>query len=1436
MSSFEFLRLVNQNIAQLMDQVEQAVWTNPRTTLIQGRLFGEQLAAIVSQTEKVEPVYAIKQVERLHLLARRDIISEDIRGSFEWLRMNGNAAAHDVKEVPSDLALTAHRHVYILSAWYVEAYGPLDVVIPEYRMPMPSSSGTMQEADKPSQEELSEHLEQLLKDQLADKLLPSIDERFREMNELLVKFAGQMDAWAQKGTEHSTSSISKDSDSDRLVENTESVEELSARQEDIQGIEIADYLTEKSLSIIDKRDNGGALWIVGGWELKDVLFALKGQGFYFRFARNGSQSTKRKPAWFLTGKDPTERRYVSIAMTSVIVVEVADVGLEEEEAVEIETTTTEQATSKQDWDNDAQSDCIEKAEAESVTEASVMVPSYLQWEKVASYKPSRMSEIADSLGVIYFNDWSEDRLRELYRHQPKLLHDTLVQLWFYGFEFEGELSRFIKLERPDSWTAMPSLTTGLPLEDILTLDVVRQLERFGIRTTDQLLGLPEYSLQWLLRNRYEAVKAALQPYVLDAAEEVRDSVAQTELELSAHTVRSAEHEIKIPEQLLAFPIKDLPINGCSALLSGIIQNCNVTLLGELPHDLRSLLPNIKGAGSGALEKMAKQLISFLSTYGDSEQVVTVEVSGTPLVGQSAKESMKLIWEDQVIELSESDLVMPITAAEYPSVKRITRYFDEECITSVGLLPTMLDQLSKGESVGKTSIEKFVSQLLVRLEEHRLKSRMLEQFEAMSLSERIEYSLRRAENKLALKLSEEEIQGNRNLQILHSRWLEKREGRKATLEWLGQKFVLTRERVRQIIPKVLRSFHPDVLDLERVLKEACMSRNSFFEYPMQVNDDFLHGLIEQVVEEFEGLVYLERYGWWTTRTQEEVERTEEFLRQHLNTQLRGRVWDEGTLRGIIDEALQNDGLPSELAWKMIASDLAMTTEGNYYLANSKKWEVVEMVLRQFPEGVEIYKREEELMALANIIKPGEYVKERDFASVFVRDEFLDIAYLWGRGMFIHHEYVQVDESLVHEISEKALELLEKRSPISVNRLFPLYEQRLHEGGIPTEYALYTMLRKLGSSKLALNKFPHIWHSDDAFQLSNAEQIKMYIREFHEPITVEHLRDEFVGKRGWKRFTLEFSIQTDSDFVSTDLGVVGLREFYPYTSSDLAQITEKLQELLAETAAIHVNRLFEQVLASCVSLGIGSSYLLYDLLKGTDGSRFRMIRYPLILSADHPAGELTLQTLVEQYLEEQEAEVAREVVYHWVTEEVGARAETLDSVLAASTDIFFYQNGQFGEYIHRKRFGWTDEKESNLVELVNSELEHMELLGFPYITITQIMNRPQLPELDNNLAWTEDLLTDCLRKSGNFQLLGSYDHIVVWKNHPAITCETDWLTYLLRSEYSGRASRANWQRRLAELKYSKDGKFLYETVTKLENGSAPFLMVDDDVILVDLKQLT
>ena len=62
---------------------------------------------------------------------------------------------------------------------------------------------------------------------------------------------------------------------------------------------IVDILKGKGISFIDKREMGGALWIVAGHELDDLMKELKEQGYVFSFSEKGGKVTKSMPGWFL---------------------------------------------------------------------------------------------------------------------------------------------------------------------------------------------------------------------------------------------------------------------------------------------------------------------------------------------------------------------------------------------------------------------------------------------------------------------------------------------------------------------------------------------------------------------------------------------------------------------------------------------------------------------------------------------------------------------------------------------------------------------------------------------------------------------------------------------------------------------------------------------------------------------------------------------------------------------------------------------------------------------------------------------------------------------------------------------------------------------------------------------------------------------------------
>lgn len=294
MSIFKFLCEVNVGLSDLAIQAEADIWTNSRSTLTQGRLFSEELATLVSKMEKVEPVYSIKPSDRVQILSRKDIISNEIKDSFDWLRKNGNIAAHDLKPIPTDLALTAHRHIFVLALWYVESYGPLEIELPVYTMPIQPGNVANQMMSN-STNDMSIHIEQLLSAQFESKILPTMNEQFKQLHETI----NQITEMNKNRIEQAEVDL-KASNLDTPLIKLDPKDEKNK----IVEMEIGQFLIDKGYKVVDKRSSKGALWIVGGWELKDELLELKEFGALFKFAKNGSQSTKRSPGWFLLDKKP----------------------------------------------------------------------------------------------------------------------------------------------------------------------------------------------------------------------------------------------------------------------------------------------------------------------------------------------------------------------------------------------------------------------------------------------------------------------------------------------------------------------------------------------------------------------------------------------------------------------------------------------------------------------------------------------------------------------------------------------------------------------------------------------------------------------------------------------------------------------------------------------------------------------------------------------------------------------------------------------------------------------------------------------------------------------------------------------------------------------------------------------------------------------------
>lgn len=66
-----------------------------------------------------------------------------------------------------------------------------------------------------------------------------------------------------------------------------------------QSENILDFLKKHNIRFIDKRANGGALWIIGGHEIDNQIAEAKDMGFTFHFKPGGGNVTKGKDGWWI---------------------------------------------------------------------------------------------------------------------------------------------------------------------------------------------------------------------------------------------------------------------------------------------------------------------------------------------------------------------------------------------------------------------------------------------------------------------------------------------------------------------------------------------------------------------------------------------------------------------------------------------------------------------------------------------------------------------------------------------------------------------------------------------------------------------------------------------------------------------------------------------------------------------------------------------------------------------------------------------------------------------------------------------------------------------------------------------------------------------------------------------------------------------------------
>ncbi len=431
-------------------------------------------------------------------------------------------------------------------------------------------------------------------------------------------------------------------------------------------------------------------------------------------------------------------------------------------------------------------------------------------------------------------------------------------------------------------------------------------------------------------------------------------------------------------------------------------------------------------------------------------------------------------------------------------------------------------------------------------------------------------------------------------------------------------------------------------------------------------------------------------------------------------------------------------------------------------------------------------------------------------------------LWDRGTFIHRDYVSIPNELMDRIRKEITRRLNGGIPyLSVSGIHKLFEAELAANTIPTESALYSCLRESASSDIVCNEYPYLLKKGVYKRLPIPLVLEEFVLSQDGVVTYEALRNYAVETLCINEAVLVGShFQNIPNLLRFDRGEYIHLNNLDIEEEKLSPLIEHLRILLKSTSHVSVIKLFNDKKISCRLMGISTPMLLYSLIQFFFSDQFDFSRYPQISvekQNEGSRGTMGVASEVIQYVLEKNAPCGFGELYQRFVDELGYKQNSVYNI-HFNRQILRYSEGVV---IHVETLGWTDEKQDTLEKLASNYLNGRLSAGklFGLITDLYEYHFDKLPGLPDHICWTSTLIGELLANGGKYRILGtSRNAFVSESNDYGIVILDDLLSQILNTKYDG---AANINEFIADM---RDAGILKKSLT-------PVMLKEDGPVILD-----
>ena len=675
----------------------------------------------------------------------------------------------------------------------------------------------------------------------------------------------------------------------------------------------------------------------------------------------------------------------------------------------------------------------------------------------------------------------------------------------------------------------------------------------------------------------------------------------------------------------------------------------------------------------------------------------------------------------------------------------------------------------------------------------------------------------------------------------------------TLEQIGQTYGLTRERIRQVESTMLNALRKQsaqnelkpiemgidsfLYDAKGILSihELGVRLRSIFNWPHVPHEDGLRNLIEFLPS---GKYCLEGgYIYYTEhicggcgdifsfienyfKSHEEILISDllNLIENHCNTfcshvdAVTGARFVDSFIHYLID----NKNLKSFLK---IDGNKAIHI-GKWNLLKGRLISAAEQVLKTNKRAMHFTEVYEEIVKL----RPDERdITER---NVYASLERSPKAILWDNGTFIHIENIaSFNYALIRKIENWLYErLINNNIPfISCYGALLAFRGECIDNGIDNEIALYSCLKMSAELKLAYPHAPYVFLNKGNVKMPLLTLIfEDFIHDIEGKVTLSEIRKFAVNKIYIKDVNIP-------QYLDRTPNVLRARDGYIHTdwlrldSHKIHEIICYIQNLISNTGHLSVRKIFNEKKIFCKLMGIDSPELLYSTLKLFNNGELRFSCYPQISLSNNLFPEGLINN-IETYIKNKKSYCSLQELIEHFGDGLGYSEQTI-YFIPYRENIYRYLKGCV---VHKETIAWNDEQQRQLEQIATNYYVSSLRSGSYCALVGMLINEDNIPNLGNNIYWTEYLLADLLKDKDNFYLLGSTRNAYVPTSNPHnIKTFEDLIYYILRDKFSGAANLIDFT------EYLRSARLIIKSLTPSMLGQSDKVSIKNgEVILTEL----